>query len=46
MMLERGTRHWAVAVPVRLRYDGDLRAGQIVVLGELKLLDCREAAVC
>jgi hypothetical protein len=40
-MLDRRARLWAVAVPVTLRYEGDLRPGQIVMLTELKLLDCR-----
>jgi hypothetical protein len=40
-MLGRTTRIWAVAVPVTILYEGDLRVGQIICIGRAKLLDCR-----
>lgn len=43
-MLARPTRLWAVAVPVTIRYEGDLRAGQIVRRSSAELLDCRRLA--
>ena len=42
-MLTRRGRLWAVAVPVTLRYDGDLRTGQTISRASTDLLDCRRA---
>ncbi len=34
-------RVWAVAIPVSIRYDGDLHVGAIIARGRTKLLDCK-----
>ncbi len=39
-MLGRSLSVWAVAVPVSIRYDGDLHIGAIIRRGSTKLLDC------
>lgn len=43
-MLSRRSRLWAIAVPVTVRYDGDLRVGQIVSRSSTELLDCGRVA--
>ncbi len=43
-MLARPARLWAVAVPVTIRYERDLRAGQIVRRSNVELLDCKRLA--
>jgi len=39
-MLTRRCRLWAIAVPVTIRYEGDLRAGQTVCRASTELLEC------
>jgi hypothetical protein len=39
-MLARLLPIWAVAVPVTIRYEGDLRVGAIVTRRTTRLLDC------
>ncbi|HEX4000633.1 MAG TPA: hypothetical protein VHX65_18945 [Pirellulales bacterium] len=43
-MLTRRSRLWAIAVPVTIRYEGDLRTGQTVGRANTELLDCRRCA--
>jgi hypothetical protein len=43
-MLTRSSPLWAVAVPVTIRYEGDLRTGQVVSRFDNGLLDCRRRA--
>jgi hypothetical protein len=43
-MLTRRAQLWAVAVPVTLRYEGDLCAGQVVSRSKSGLLDCNRLA--
>jgi hypothetical protein len=43
-MLTRLLPIWAVAVPVTILYEGDLRIGAIVTPKTAKLLDCRHKA--
>ena len=43
-MLTRRCRLWAVAVPVTIRYEGDLRTGQTVRRSSTELLGLRRAA--
>lgn len=45
-MLLRRCQLWAVAVPVSIRYEGDLRAGQTVRRCSNDLLDCKGAIGC
>jgi hypothetical protein len=40
-MLTRRCRLWAIAVPVTIRYEGDLRVGQTVYRSRVELLDCK-----
>jgi len=40
-MLTRRCRLWAVAVPVTIRYESDLRTGQTVCRSTTDLLDCK-----
>ncbi len=39
-MLARPLCVWAVAVPVSIRYEGDLSVGALIRRGRTKLLDC------
>ena len=43
-MLTRRCRLWAIAVPVTIRYEGDLRVGQTVCRSRVELLDCKSCA--
>jgi hypothetical protein len=44
-MLARLVPIWAIAVPVTIHYEGDLRVGAIVTRKSSNLLDCRRELV-